>query len=139
MISNDAKCYLRNPLYFSWTGIPLDLWPCHLRRRECNPWHGAELFYRTYPCDGIESLASDVGNLFQHVFYNGEVHLYDEFDEQEEQIITQEVIKTHDTRSALCAARYLNDQFFNEFFNVYQCKYPQKRYTSLSVSLFSFS
>jgi len=102
--------------------MPLNLWPYYLRKRERDLHNHIGLYYRTHPSDGIRSLVSDVGNLFQHIFYNGEVHLYDEFDERYEQIITQPVIKTHDTPSALCAARYLNDQFLNDFFNIYQCK-----------------
>jgi len=103
--------------------MPLNLWPYYLRKRERDLHNHIGLYYRTHPSDGIRSLVSDVGNLFQHVFYNGEVHLYDEFDERHGQVVTQAVIKTHDTPSALCAARYLNDQFLNDFFNIYQCKY----------------
>ncbi len=109
-------------MFFSWTGIPLNLWPYYLRKRERDLRNLSKLCYVTHPSDGYPSLVSDVGNLFQHIFYNGEVHLYDEFDERYEQVITQPVIKTHDTSSALCAARYLNDQFLNDFFNIHQCK-----------------
>jgi hypothetical protein len=109
--------------------MPLNLWPYYLRKRERDLRNQSGLNYRARPCDGYTSLVSDVGNLFEHIFYNGEVHLYDEFDERYEQVITQPVIKTHDTLSALCAARYLDDQFLNDFFNIHQCKYIYKNGT----------
>lgn len=128
LIEENAKRYVKNSLFFSWTGIPLYLWPYHLWRQKVDSSRPSffKRYYRTNPCDGIWNLVSDVGNLFQHVFYNGEVHLYDEFDERCEQVITDALIKTHDSLSARCSARYLNDQFFDDFFNVHQCECIQK-------------
>ena len=128
MINKNNRKYIRESLFWSWTGIPLYLWPIHLRklcvqRTQHQRWFWPGIRrYAPYPCDGLHSLVSDVGNLFQHIFYNGEVHLYDEFDERTEQIITDAVIKTNELESVSCAARYLNEEFFADFFHVDGCK-----------------
>jgi hypothetical protein len=114
---------LRNPLFFSWTGIPFTLWPDDLKKRRRRFHLIKGLYYITQPCNSFSSLVADAGNLFQHVFYNGEVNLYDDVDDRNGQIITQVAIKTHNTPSALCAARYLDGKFLNDFFNVHQCKW----------------
>ena len=122
LIYKDIQRYCRNPLFFSWTGIPLKLWPYYLRKRQRDLHHKIRYSYITRPSNGLTSVVADVGNLFQHIFYNGEVHLYDDVDDRNGQIITQVALKTHDIPSALCAARYLDDKFLNDFFNVNQCK-----------------
>ena len=99
------------------------LWPNDLKKRYRRVHIVKGLYYITQPCNGFSNIVADAGNLFQHVFYNGEVHLYDDVDDRNGQIITQLAIKTHDTRSALRSARYLDDKFLNDFFNVHQCKW----------------
>jgi hypothetical protein len=119
--------FLQNPLFFSWTGIPVELWPNREKEREQvskSVFHS----YVTHPSDGERSLVADAGNLFQHLFYNGEVHLYDdEIDDRDGQIIVHVALRVHQTLSSLCAARYLNDKLLQDFFNINQCKCVQWR------------
>lgn len=68
-------------------------------------------------------MVSDAGNLFQHLFYNGEVHLYDdEIDDRGEPNAIHVALRVHQTQSSLCAARYLHEKLLDEFFNISQCK-----------------
>ncbi len=117
--------FLQNPLFWSWTGIPEKLWPNKRKERE-EELKYLSLIYITHPSDGKASLVADAGNLFQHLFYNGEVHLYDdEVDDRDGQIIVHVALRVHQTSSSLCAARYLNDELLNDFFNINQCKCVQ--------------
>ncbi|CAF2502376.1 unnamed protein product [Rotaria sp. Silwood2] len=112
--------FLLNPLFFSWTGIPVKFWPNteKKQKQELSPF---PVIYKSHPPDGKTSLVSDVGNLFQHLFYNGEVHLYDdEIDDRNGQIMIQVALRVHQTYSSLCAARYLNDKLLHDFFNINQ-------------------
>ncbi len=114
--------FLQNPLFFSWTGIPLKLWP-HTEKKREQVWKYFSPIYLNQPSDGKTSLVADAGNLFQHLFYNGELHLYDnEIDDRDGQIIVDVALRVHQTSSSLCAARYLNDKVLHDFFNINQCK-----------------
>jgi hypothetical protein len=113
---------LQNPEFFSWTGIPIKLWPDTEEKRKQTSRHKSRT-YVSHPSDGKTSLVADVGNLFQHLFYNGEVHLYDdEIDDRNGQTIVHVALRVHQTSSSLCAARFLNDKLLHDFFNVNQCK-----------------
>ncbi|CAM2720307.1 unnamed protein product [Rotaria socialis] len=127
LIYKDVNQYIRNPLFFSWTGMPVKLWPEYLKKQAQKRHNKRGLHYITHPSDGFTSLVADTGNLFQHVFYNGEVHLYEDLDGQNGQIITEVALKTHDTPSAVCAARYLDERFLNDFFNLHQCSLEKVR------------
>jgi hypothetical protein len=117
--------FLQNPLFFSWTGIPVTLWPKTEEIRKRISKYSSAIFI-SYPSDGKTSLVADAGNLFQHLFYNGEVHLYDdEIDDQDGQIFAHVALRVHLTWSSLCAARYLTDKLLHDFFNINQCKCMQ--------------
>ena len=114
--------FLQNPLFFSWTGIPVTLWPKTEKTRKQVSKYCSRKFI-SHPSDGTTSLVADAGNLFQHLFYNGEVHLYDdEIDDRDGQILVHVAIRVHQTWSSLCAARYLADKLLDDFFNINQCK-----------------
>lgn len=81
------------------------------------------MIYITCPVDGQTNVVSDAGNLFQHLFYNGEVHLYDdEIDDHGEKNVIHVALRVHQTQSSLCAARYLHEKLLDDFFNISQCK-----------------
>jgi hypothetical protein len=115
--------FLQNQLFWSWSGIPEKLWP-NKRQDDEEKLKYLSSIYITCPADGKTNLVADAGNLFQHLFYNGEVHLYDdEVNDRDGQIIVQVALRVHPTSSSLCAARYLNDKLLHAFFNINQCKY----------------
>jgi hypothetical protein len=114
--------YLQNSLFWSWSGIPEKLWP-NKRKEQEEELNQRSLIYITCPAAGKASLVADAGNLFQHLFYNGEVHHYDnEVNDRDGQIIVQVALRVHQTSSSLCARRYLNDKLLRDFFNVNQFK-----------------
>jgi hypothetical protein len=76
---------------------------------------------------GKTNFVADAGNLFQHLFYNGEVHLYDdEIDDRNGQIIVHVALRVNQAQSSLCAARYIHDKILHDFFNRNQCKCVQQ-------------
>ena len=114
--------FLHNPLSFSWTGISVELWP-HTEKKRIQACDHFIFAYVSHLSGGKISLVADVGNLFQHLFYNGEVHLYDdEIDDRDGQIIVDVALRVHQTSSSLCAVRHLNDKLLHDFFNINQCK-----------------
>jgi hypothetical protein len=114
--------FLQNSVFFSWTIIPTQLWPDTEKKREQISRQFSSI-YGNHPSDGKTSLVADAGNLFQHLFYNGEVHLYDdEIDDRNGQIMVHVALRVHHTSSNLCAARFLNDKLLHDFFNINQCK-----------------
>ena len=113
--------FLRNPLFFSWTGIPAELWPDTGKKRP-QVFEYYSPIYVSFPSYGRTRMVADAGNLFQHLFYNGEVHLYDdEIDDRDGQIIVHVALRVHQTSASLCAARYLSDKLLHDFFNINQC------------------
>lgn len=124
--------FLLNPLFHSWSGIPEKFWPN--KRKQILLWSNKRkeikgnlkylrINYVTCPANGQTNFVADAGNLFQHIFYNGEVHLYDdETDHCNEQNLVQVALRVHQTSSSLCAARYIHEKILDDFFNKNQCE-----------------
>jgi len=105
---------LSNSLSFSWTGT---------EKKQIQACDHFIFAYVSHLSGGKISLVADFGNLFQQLFYNGEVHLYDdEIDDRDGQIIVYVALRVHKTSSSLCTARCLNDKLLNDFFNINKCK-----------------
>lgn len=114
--------FLKNALFWSWSGIPEKLWP-NKRKEGDERMEYLRLIYITCPANGDTSFVADADNLFQHLFYNGEVHLYDnEIDDRDGQIIIHVALRVHQTSSSLCTVRFLNNKHLHDFFNINQCK-----------------
>jgi hypothetical protein len=125
--STRSTRFLQNPLFWSWSGIPAKLWPNKRKERD-EQIKFLPLIYITCPANSATNFVADAGNLFQHLFYNGEVHLYDdEIDDRDGQSIVHVALRVHQTRSSLCAARYIHDKILHDFFNINQCKCVQQR------------